>query len=100
MGFSVTHRQVGVTRANVAGLIRHEFRDVDRHNGVETQHSNEKIVPQRTVLNRSIIFRDGVASQMERSGEILEELDRRLETACGYRTNKKTGERKIGRAHV
>lgn len=94
MSFTISHRQASVTRSNVAGLIRHEFRDVDRHNGVETQHSNERIVPDRTPQNRSMIFIDGQPQKMTSSKEILAELDRRLENAGGVRVDKKTGEKK------
>ena len=92
MTYTVTHRQAGVRRAKVAGLIRHEYRDVDKHNGVETQHSNERIVPSRTAQNRSYMWRDGQPVELTDSRQILEELDRRLAGAGGTRTNKKTGE--------
>ena len=39
MAFTVSNRQAGVTRAKVAGLVRHEFRDVDKRDGRETAHS-------------------------------------------------------------
>ena len=92
MTYTVSHRQAGVTRADVAGLIRHEYRDVDKHNGVETQHSNERIVPSRTAQNQSYMWRDGQPVELTDSRQILEELDRRLAGAGGTRTNKKTGE--------
>lgn len=94
MGLTISHRQASVTKANVGGLIRHEFRDVDRHNGVETQHSNERIVPDRTPRNQSMIFIDGQAQEMDSSQDIVKELDRRLEQAGGVRVDKKTGEKK------
>lgn len=92
MTYTVSHRQGGVQRSAVGGLIRHEFRDIDKHNGVETQHSNERIVPERTELNQSVIFIDGEAANFTDSRQITEELDRRLSEAGGTRTNKKTGE--------
>lgn len=91
MTYTVSHRQGGVTRADVAGLIRHEFRDVDRHNGVETQHSNERIIPERTHLNVSWMWRGGEKVELTNSRQILEELDSRLENAGGQRVDKKTG---------
>lgn len=92
MSYTISHRQAGVTRADVKGLIRHEYRDVDRHNGKETEHSNERIVPSRTPLNHSVMFRDGEEIPLGSSDQIIEELDRRLESAGGTRTNPKTGE--------
>lgn len=92
MTYTVSHRQSGVQRSAVAGLIRHEFRDVDRHNGVETQHSNERIIPERTHLNESWMWVDGEEVELTDSRQIVDELDRRLEGAGGTRTNKKTGE--------
>lgn len=92
MTYTVSHRQAGVQRSAVAGLVRHEFRDVDKHNGVETQHSNERIVPERTHLNESVLWVDGEPVELTDSRQITAELDRRLEGAGGTRTNKKTGE--------
>lgn len=92
MSYTVAHRQEGVTRANIAGLIRHEYRDVDKSNGVETQHSNERIVPERTHLNESVIFVDGEHRSMSHSSEILDELDRRLAQTVSLVKDKKTGE--------
>lgn len=91
MSFTVSHRQAGVTKANVAGLLRHEFRDVDKSNGVETQHSNERIIPERTHLNESKMYVDGQEVPLSHSSQIMSELERRLSTAGGTRTNKKTG---------
>lgn len=92
MSYTISHRQAGVTRADVKGLVRHEYRDVDRSNGKETEHSNERIVPSRTPLNHSVMFRDGEEIPLDSSVQIIEELDRRLESAGGTRTNPKTGE--------
>lgn len=92
MTYTVSHRQGGVQRSAVAGLIRHEFRDIDKSNGVETQHSNERIVPERTHLNESWMWVDGQQVALTDSRQITDELDSRLENAGGTRTNKKTGE--------
>lgn len=92
MTYTVSHRQGGVQRSAVGGLIRHEFRDIDKHNGVETQHSNERIIPERTELNESWMWVDGQEVELTDSRQIVDELDRRLEGAGGTRTNKKTGE--------
>lgn len=92
MTYTVSHRQAGVTRSQVGGLMRHEYRDVDKTNGIETQHSNERIVPSRTHLNESFMWVDGVERPVESSRQIIDELDRRLSKAGGTRTNKKTGE--------
>lgn len=91
MTFTVSHRQAGTKRSGVAGLVRHEFRDIDKSNGVETQHSNERIVPERTHLNESWMWVDGQQTALTDSRQITDELDRRLESAGGTRTNKKTG---------
>lgn len=91
MSYTVSHRQAGVQRASAGGLIRHTFRDVDKTNGIETQHSNERIIPERTHLNESVLFVDGEEVQLTNSQQILDELDSRLEKAGGTRTNKKTG---------
>lgn len=98
MTHTVSHRQAGVVKANVAGLIRHTFRDVDKSNGLETQHSNERIIPERTHLNESVLFVDGQEVELSSSRQILDELDSRLEKAGGTRTNKKTG--KVSRVAV
>lgn len=92
MTYTVSHRQGGVKRSAVGGLIRHEFRDIDKHNGVETQHSNERIIPERTHLNESWMWVDGERVELTDTRQITDELDRRLEGAGGTRTNKKTGE--------
>lgn len=92
MTFTVSHRQAGAKRAGVGGLVRHEFRDIDKSNGVETQHSNERIVPERTHLNESWMWVDGQQVALTDSRQITDELDSRLENAGGTRTNKKTGE--------
>lgn len=94
MTYTISHRQGGVTRAKVGGLLRHNFRDVDRMMGRETNHSNPRIDPMRTIFNESVIYRDGKALPISSSAEVLEELDRRLETVHGTRTNRKTGETK------
>lgn len=94
MTYTVSHRQAGVTKTNVKGLVRHEYRDIDRQNGKETSHSNERIVPSRTPLNVSLIFIDGQPVPLENTEQISEELDRRLESVVNTRTNKKTGETK------
>ena len=91
MTYTVSHRQAGAKRSAVGGLIRHEFRDIDKHNGVETRHSNERIVPERTHLNESRLWIDGEEVELTDSRQILDELDRRLSKAGGTRTNKKTG---------
>ena len=91
MTYTVSHRQAGAKRSAVGGLIRHEFRDIDKHNGVETRHSNERIVPERTHLNESRLWIDGEEVELTDSREILDELDRRVSKAGGTRTNKKTG---------
>lgn len=91
MTFTVSHRQAGTKRSSVGGLVRHEFRDVDKHNGVETQHSNERIIPERTRLNESVMWVDGKEVALTDSRQITDELDRRLADAGGTRTNKKTG---------
>lgn len=88
MTYTVSHRQAGVARSDVAGLVRHEYRDVDRSNGVESQHSNERIVPSRTQLNESLLWVKGEPVAMTGSSQILDELDRRLATAGGTRTSK------------
>lgn len=91
MTYTVSHRQGGVQRSAVAGLIRHTFRDVDKSNGKETQHSNERIIPERTHLNESWMWVDGERVELTNSRQIVEELDSRLAKAGGTRTNKKTG---------
>lgn len=91
MTYTVSHRQAGAKRSAVGGLIRHEFRDIDKHNGVETRHSNERIVPERTHLNESRLWIDGEEVELTDSRQIVDELDRRLSKAGGTRTNKKTG---------
>lgn len=91
MTYTVSHRQAGVQRSDAGGLIRHTFRDVDKSNGIETQHSNERIIPERTHLNESVLFVDGEEIPLTNSRQILDELDGRLEKAGGTRTNKKTG---------
>lgn len=92
MSFTVSHRQAGAQRSAVGGLVRHEFRDIDKHNGIETQHSNERIVPSRTHLNQSRLYVGGETRRLRSSRQILDELDSRLDAAGGTRTNKKTGE--------
>lgn len=91
MSWSVSHRQRGVTKANVAGLVRHEYRDVDKHNGIETKHSNERIVPSRTHLNESWMWVDGKRVELTKSSQVIDELDRRLEGLSATRINPKTG---------
>lgn len=91
MTYTVSHRQQGAKRSAVGGLVRHTFRDVDKSNGRETQHSNERIIPERTHLNESWMWVDGQKVALENSQQILDELDSRLEKAGGTRTNKKTG---------
>lgn len=91
MSWSVSHRQAGVTRADVQGLVRHEYRDVDKSNGVETKHSNERIVPSRTHLNESWMWVDGKRVGLTKSSQITDELDRRLEGLSATRVNPKTG---------
>lgn len=94
MTHTISHRHGTVPRAQVGGLLRHNYRDVDRMNDRETNHSNERIDPMRTMYNESVMYRDGEALPMSSSAEVLEELDRRLETVHGTRTNRKTGETK------
>lgn len=91
MSLSLSHRQAGVTRGDLAGLIRHEYRDLDLSSGIETSHSNERIVAERTPQNHSFIWIDGAQSKLTSSGQILDELDRRLAKAGGSRVNAKTG---------
>lgn len=96
-GGSVSHRQAGVKRSAVAGLLRHNFRDIDLANGVVTSHSNERIRPERTGNNETWMWIDGVMLRPERTEDIEAELDRRLEGACSSirrpstRKDKKTG---------
>lgn len=92
MTYTVSHRQAGVQRSAVGGLIRHEFRNIDKGNGVETQHSNERIIPARTLMNESVMFVDGQPVEVTDTRQITDELDRRLSKAGGTRTNKKTGQ--------
>ena len=94
MTHTISHRQGGVTRGKVGGLLRHNFRDVDRMMGRETNHSNPRIDPMRTIFNESVMYRDGEALPISSSAQVIEELDRRLETVHGTRTNRKTGETK------
>ena len=91
MAYTVSHRQGGVQRSAVGGLIRHEFRNVDKRNGAETQHSNERIVAERTGLNESVMFIDGQPAELVDSQQVIAELDRRLSLAGGMRVSKKTG---------
>lgn len=91
MSWTISHRQAGVTRSDIGGLIRHNFRDVDRQNSREISHSNERIRPGLTPLNESFIYKNGEAFEISDTSEILEELDARLATVSGTRTNRKTG---------
>lgn len=93
MTYTVSHRQGGVQRSAVGGLIRHEFRDIDKSNSVETEHSNERIVAERTHLNVSWMWVDGEEVELTDTRQIVDELDSRLSEAGGTRTNKKTGEK-------
>lgn len=90
MTYSISHRQMGVTRSDVAGLVRHNFRDVDLWDEKkdEVSHSNERIVSERTGHNESFIFRSGVPVEMETTDEVLDELDRRLANVGGTRVDK------------
>lgn len=93
MTFTVAARQGGVTRTDVAGLLRHSFRDVDRQNGTEARHSNPRIKPELTGLNESRMW-DGSVDEwvpISSTDEVLAELDDRLAHAGGTRTNKRTG---------
>lgn len=89
MTWTISHRQAGVTRGDLGGLIRHNFRDVDRENLREVSHSNERIDPDLTGLNESVLFVDGKAEPLAESSDILSELDARLATVSGVR--KKNG---------
>lgn len=88
MAFTMSNRQAGVTRSKVAGLVRHEFRDVDKRDGRETAHSNETIDPQRTHHNVSVLYHDGAPISVQSSAQIIEELDRRLAGAGTTQTLK------------
>lgn len=88
MAFTMSNRQAGVTRSKVAGLVRHEFRDVDKRDGRETAHSNETIAPERTAHNVSVLYHDGAPIPMHSSAQIIEELDRRLAGAGTTQTLK------------
>lgn len=89
MTWTISHRQAGVTRGDLGGLIRHNFRDVDRENLREVSHSNERIDPDLTGLNESVLFVNGKAEPLAESSDILSELDERLATVSGVR--KKNG---------
>ncbi len=54
-GYTTSYRWAGVTKSKVGGLIRHHARDVDRQNGEEVHHSNEKVDPSRTHLNETMV---------------------------------------------
>lgn len=88
MAYTMSNRQAGVRRSEVAGLVRHEFRDVDRRDGRETAHSNETIDPKRTHNNVSVLYHDGAPIPMHSSAQIIEELDRRLAGAGTTQTLK------------
>ena len=95
MAYTISTHQMGVQRANMGGLVRHEFRDVDKRDGRETAHSNELIDPNRTEHNISVLYVDGEARPIEHSSEVTDELDRRLAKAGGTRTLKDGTVKKI-----
>ncbi|GAA1150094.1 plasmid recombination protein [Nesterenkonia lutea] len=54
-GWTTSYRWNGVTSDNVAGLVNHHARDVDRANGVEVKHSNDRVNPALTHLNETLV---------------------------------------------
>jgi hypothetical protein len=88
-GWSTSYRWAGVTRANVAGLLNHDVRDVDLANGVEVTHSNRQIVPSRTHLNESWV-NDGTGTLVpcQKSQQWLDFIDKRTAQTQNSRTLK------------
>lgn len=95
MAYTISAHQMGVQRTNMSGLVRHEFRDVDKRDGRETAHSNELIDPNRTERNISVLYVNGKARPIEHSSKVTDELDRRLAKAGGTRTLKDGTVKKI-----
>lgn len=80
MGYTMSFEaSVKVQRGAVAGLLRHNGRDVDRENGREVRHANQGIVAELTSNNETLVS-DGKGS-WEPCGDLSEieaALDARL----------------------
>ena len=74
MAYTISAHQMGVQRTNMSGLVRHEFRDVDKRDGRETAHSNELIDPSRTEHNISVLYVNGKARPIDHSSKVTDEL--------------------------
>lgn len=88
-GWTTSYRWAGVRRSDVAGLIRHDVRDVDRKNGVEVSHSNTGIVSSKTLLNETVVNDgNGGFRRCAASREWLDFIDKRVSEARNFRTQK------------
>lgn len=76
----------------VAGYIRHIDRGTDRKNGCEVGHSNPDINPDFTLENESY-YKDssGVWQETEKSKDMLDAVNRRIEYAKGHGARIYTG---------
>lgn len=80
MGYTMSFEaSVKVQRGQVAGLLRHNGRDVDREQGREVRHSNQDINPALTATNETLVS-DGKGGwrPCDDLGEIEAALDARL----------------------
>lgn len=80
MGYTLSFiADVKCGRNDVAGLLHHAARDVDKANGCEVRHSNKDIDPARTHLNETLVS-DGKGGWVPCTDtrQILNALDARL----------------------
>lgn len=76
----------------VAGYIRHIDRGTDRRNGCEVGHGNPDINPDFTLENESYYKdADGIWQETEKSKDMLDAVNRRIEYAKGHGARIYTG---------
>lgn len=101
MGYTLSFdASVKVKMGGVTGYLQHVARDVDRANGVEIQHSNTAIHPERTSENVTMFYNEktGTFQECKKTSEIVDALKHRLSFDRPYL--KKDGTPKATNANV
>lgn len=83
MGYSMSFdASLKVKSADAKGLLKHNFRDVDKKNGIEVNHANENIKSELTGNNKSFYYdsETGKHKRCSDTNQIVDALDERLAT--------------------
>ena len=83
MGYSMSFdASLKVKSADAKGLLKHNFRDVDKKNGIEVNHANENINAELTGNNKSFYYdsETGKHKRCSDTNQIVDALDERLAT--------------------